>query len=140
MKTINLTILALLLTSLSFSGCFIPQDQDDEFDPPPPPAAAQFIHQNPEMGSIEVLFNDSLITSVSYGRMSPAVTLPQGEGAFSFRQAGAPSAFHTTLLYTLEDRVYTFALVDSSFSSDNSDNSDKKVLDLSESAPEPAED
>ncbi len=125
--------LVFSLCSLSFTACFLPQDQDDDFEPPPPPAAAQFIHQNPEMGSVEILFDGGLVTSVSYGEVSAAVSLPQGEGAFSFRYAGAPSTFFESELYTLEARVYTFALVPDAFAENN-------ILDLSAASPEPEED
>jgi len=127
----HLSVLFLLI-SLTFSGCFLPQDEGDDFEPPPPPAAAQIVHQNPEMGSVEVLFDGGLITTVAYGNVSSAVALPQGEGAFSFRLSGAPSPFFETELYNLEARVYTFALVKESLSSD-------KVLDLSGATPEPEE-
>lgn len=126
------SIMFLGLISLGFNACFIPQDQGDDFEPPPPPAVAQFIHQNPEMGSIEILFDGGFITSVSFGSVSPAVTLSQGEGSFAFRNTGAPSPFYETELYTLEDRVYTFALVTEQFT-------ENKILDLSEATPEPEE-
>jgi hypothetical protein len=133
MKIVYSRLFVLLLTSLTFSGCFLPQDQDDDFEPPPPPAAAQFIHQNPEQGQIEILFDEAVITTISFGQVSPAITLPQGDGTFSFRQAGAPSAFHTTELYTLENRVYTFALVPSSFGEN------EVILDLTQALPDPVE-
>jgi hypothetical protein len=132
MKNVLRTIVLLSFISISFSACFLPQDQGDDFDPPPPPAVVQFIHQNPEMGNIEVLFDGTIVTSISFNSVSSAVTLPQGEGAFAFRQAGAPSSFFETELYTLEARVYTFALVNEQFS-------DTKVLDLSDVTPEPEE-
>ena len=132
MKSIIHFMLFLSLSSLSMTARFIPQDQGDDFEPPPPPAVAQFIHQNPEMGRIEVLFDGGLVTSVSFGSVSPAVTLPQGEGSFSFRNAGAPSSFYETELYSLEDRVYTFALVTEQLA-------ENKILDLSDATPEPEE-
>lgn len=125
--------LIVALCSLSFTACFLPQDQGDDFEPPPPPAAAQFVHQNPEMGSVEVLFDGGLVTTVSFGEVSAAVSLPQGEGAFAFRYAGAPSTFYESELYDLEDRVYTFALVADDFAENN-------ILDLSDASPAPEED
>jgi hypothetical protein len=129
--SLHFTVLISLIT-MTFSGCFLPQDNDDDFEPPPPPAAAQFVHQNPEMGAVEVLFDGGVVTTVAYGSVSPAVALPQGEGAFSFRLSGAPSAFFETELYNLEARVYTFALVAESLMSD-------KVLDLTDATPAPEE-
>ncbi len=129
--SLHFTILVSLIT-MTLSGCFLPQENDDDFEPPPPPAAAQFVHQNPEMGAVEVLFDGEFVTTVAYGGVSPAVALPQGEGAFSFRLSGAPSAFFETELYNLEARVYTFALVAESLASD-------KVLDLTDATPAPEE-
>ena len=49
-KLFNAFLLVVALCSLSFTACFLPQDQGDDFEPPPPPAAAQFVHQNPGNG------------------------------------------------------------------------------------------
>ncbi|MAD60374.1 MAG: hypothetical protein CMH49_02520 [Myxococcales bacterium] len=131
-KLLN-SFIIFAVCSLSFTACFLPQDQGDDFEPPPPPAAAQFIHQNPEMGSVEILFDGGLLTTVSFGDVSAAVSLPQGDGAFAFRYAGAPSTFYESELYSLEARVYTFALVSDAFADNN-------ILDLSEASPAPEED
>ena len=129
---LSLSLLFALL-SMSLSGCFIPQDDGDDFEPPPPPAAAQFIHQNPQQGPIEIRFNDGFITQVDLGSVSAAISLPQGEGSFAFYSLGAANPFFETELYTLEARAHTFAFVDDEVAENN-------FVDLSDATPEPEED
>lgn len=120
------------IISLCFSGCFLPQDGDDDFEPPPPPAAAQFIHQNPEQGPIEIRFNDGFLTSVELGSVSSSISLPQGEGSFAFYSLGAANPFFETELYNLDARVYTFAFVSDEVEENN-------FIDLSDATPDPEE-
>lgn len=121
------------LISLTATGCFLPQTDDTEDEPAPLPAAAQFIHENPAQGPIEVRFNDSLITVVQRGSVSSAISLPQGEGSFAFYSPGAATPLFETELYPLEARVYTFAFVSDEIAAEH-------FIDLSDMTPNPEED
>ena len=122
-----ISMCASLLIALGVSGCFPP----DEDEPDPPRlAAVQVIHQNLQQGEVEVLFDGVLLMSVSFNSSRAAVEIPVSEGVFSFRQAGAPSHFFETEVFTLnEDQVYTFALVDERIDED-------QVLNLTAAPPQ----
>ena len=114
--------LTALLSLSALSGCVI---QDDK--PSAPKGKLQLIHANPEEGSIEVLFDDELLLTVTPGQISEVVTLPQGELVLSLRKPGAMSTYFTTEAIDFGDELNVLVL------SSEDDTHYVRVLDLSSS-------
>lgn len=125
--------ISVFCISLMCTGCFFPEENEEEITPPPPVAGVRLIHQDPMRGPVDLYAGSQFLTTVSYGQVSEAIELELGDQSFSMKQNGAPTSFYDSELIGLEEQLYHFVLVGDQLGGD-------PVLELTQAPPAPVED
>ncbi len=101
MKRPLLLALLLILTPWFTFAC-------DESETEPAKASLYFIHSIPELGSLEIMINDKVLTTLKSGELTGAHAIPSGSHTLSLRAPGAQSPLHSEY-FSFAPQAYLFA-------------------------------